>query len=74
MKIKHYEESYIKINMLLEFLQKDKKYWATKLGKVDTKAKELNALRESPKLSLEDALCSIKELRVRSHRSKMTWW
>lgn len=60
MNIKHYEESYIKINRILEFLQKDKEYWATKLGKVDTKTKELIALKESLNLSLEDVICSIK--------------
>lgn len=46
-KLKSYDESYAKSHRLLESLQKGKEIWVTKLGTMETKAKELAASEET---------------------------
>lgn len=61
-KIKHYKESYAKVQELLESLQKEKESWVNKLGATKIKSRELDALKETLKSSLEDVIRSKKEL------------
>lgn len=62
LKLKHNEKSYAKSQELLGFLQIDKDFWETKLGKMETKSKEFATLEETLKSSLEAFLLSKKEL------------
>lgn len=60
--LKYCEKVYAKGQELLESLQKEKKYRAIKLGTTKTKARELDASKETLKSSLEDTLRSKREL------------